>query len=416
MVWQDCRRNLGPMMSKTKSTDFPLHSQKKMAALTEIANGCVSCGLCVQECAYLQKYGTPGTICKVFLSGMEQNDSPVFACNLCGLCQVVCPQNLDCSAAFLEIRRTLQKSIPLTTKNKSVCKEHKSLCSYEARGASPLFSLYLLPEGCTSIFFPGCTLAATRSSVTESMYHSCKKVDPGIGIVLDCCMRPSHDLGLQGNFEKSFAELTDLLKKNTIKKIFTACPSCYATFQAYATHFETVSIYEWLADNLPPGREFFTETVTIHDTCVSRSATKIHDAVRTLVARTGAEIEEMKHHRERALCCGEGAAAAFIAPALTARWRATRKSESSGKRVITYCAGCSHALGKEVPTTHLLDLLFDSQNAIPGKEKISKTPFTYIDRLLLKHRLKKADKTARVFSRASAPAGSDEPGITVSRP
>jgi Fe-S oxidoreductase len=208
-------------------------------------------------------------------------------------------------------------------------------------------------------------------------------------------MRPSHDLGLQDNFEESFAQLTDHLEKNNIKRIFTACPSCYATFRAYATNIATYSIYEWLAENRPggndgnDGNEIFAETVTIHDTCVSRSAPNIHDAVRTLVAGTGARLEEMKHNRERALCCGEGAAATFVAPALTAGWRAIRKSESSGKRVITYCAGCSHTLGKEMQATHLLDLLFDSEKAIQGKEKITKAPFTYVERLLLKHRLKK---------------------------
>lgn len=369
-----------------------------MAALNEIAKKCVSCSLCVKECAYLQKHGTPGTICNGFLSGIRQSDSfsLVFACNLCGLCQVVCPQNLDCSAAFLEIRRTLQKEkdIPASAKDESIHNEHGSLCKYEARGASPLFSLYLLPERCDSIFFPGCTLAATRSGVTQSVYEYCKKLDPTLGIVLDCCRRPSHDIGLQGNFAESLTQLTDHLKNHSIKRIFTACPSCYATFTAYATGFETWSIYEWLAENLPRENKFLTETVTIHDTCTTRSVTKIHDAIRTLVRGTGAGLEEMEHSRERAICCGEGAAAAFIAPDITSGWRTIRKQEASGKRIITYCAGCSNSLGKEVPTTHLLDLLFDSENAMQGKEKIAKAPFTYVNRLLLKKRLKNSNKDA----------------------
>ncbi len=372
-----------------------------MAALNEIARECVSCSLCVKECAYLQKHGTPGTICNAFLSGSRRSDSfpVVFSCNLCGLCQVVCPQNLDSSAAFLAIRRTLQKNA--SAKDTSVHNEHGSLCKYEARGTSPLFSLYLLPEGCDSIFFPGCTLTATRSGVTQSVYEYCKKIDPAIGIVLDCCTRPSHDLGLQGNFAESFAQLTDYLKNHNIKRIFTACPSCYATFTAYATDFETSSIYEWLAENLPRENEFLTETVTIHDTCTTRLATKIHDAVRTLVRGTGAGLEEMEHNRERAICCGEGAAAAFIAPEITSGWRSIRKKEASGKRVITYCAGCANSLGREVQATHLLDLLFDSENAIEGKEKIAKAPFTSINRLLLKNRLKNSNKKARTFSRSS---------------
>ena len=371
------------------------------AVINETAKKCVSCNRCVNECAFLQEHGSPGAICQTFLEDPRKHVSPVFACNLCGLCQAVCPVNLDCPAAFREIRRIIQQRIPSPAKNSSVHARHASLCKYEARGTSPLFSLHLFPEGCDSVFFPGCTLAATRAGITQSVYDYCKRIEPTIGIVLDCCTRPSLDLGLQDNFEESLAQLTDHLKNNGIKKIFTACPSCHATFKAYATDIETCSLYELLAENPPRGDACFAEAVTIHDACATRSATEIHGAVRTLVSGTGAEIMEMKHSRERAICCGEGAAASFIAPAITAGWRSIRGRENSGRRIITYCAGCSYSLGKDLPTTHLLDLLFDSENALQGKERISKAPYTYVRRLLLKNSLKKSGGKARIYRRAS---------------
>jgi Fe-S oxidoreductase len=382
------------------SQEAPLPTDiKQLAALNEITQGCVLCNLCVKECAFLQQYGSPGTICRSFLEGAQENNVSVFSCNLCGLCQAMCPKNLDCPAAFLEIRRTLQKNSPLSIRKKSVDSRHKTICDYEARGASPLFSLYLLPEGCDTIFFPGCTLSATRSSVTQAIYTYLKSLDSTIGIVLDCCMKPSHDLGLQVSFAESFIERTDHLTSHNIKRIFTACPSCYTTFKAYAPSFEICSIYEWLAEHQPPRHELLAETVTIHDACATRSVAKIHNAVRTLVEGMGAGVEETRHTRDKAICCGEGAAASFVAPAITAGWRAMRKSETSGRRVITYCAGCANTLGKDVHTTHLLDLLFDCRNAIQGKEKVTKAPFTYINRLLLKNRLKKSDNSARVGRR-----------------
>lgn len=371
-----------------------------MNVLRDIVKECVGCNICANECSFLDKHGSPGSICERFLSAENHHESAVFQCNLCGLCESVCPKNLPCSLGFLEIRKSIQKSNRAST-GKSVYKQHKALCAYEARGTSPAFSLHLFPDGCESVFFPGCTLTATRSGVTQKTYESLKSFDSTVGIVLDCCTKPSHDLGLTEKFEHAFTELCDLLKANKIKRILTACPSCYTTFKKHAPHIETYSVYEILAANMPPEGTIPLEKFSIHDTCATRNVSPIHDSVRALVKNCGAEISEMEHSRSTAICCGEGAAAAFLAPDITDSWKTIRKREAAGKRIITYCAGCSSTLGKDLPATHLLDLLFDRERALEGKERIAKAPFTYINRLLLKNRLLREDKTARRCRRAS---------------
>lgn len=65
-----------------------------------------------------------------------------------------------------------------------------------------------------------------------------------------------------------------------------------------------------------------------------------------------------------------------------------RKKETNGKRIITYCAGCSNFMGSFAPTSHILDLMFEPEATMAGKVKISKAPFTYLNRLRLKHQLK----------------------------
>lgn len=326
-----------------------------------------------------------------------------FQCNLCNLCQAVCPQQLDCSGSFLEMRRTIQMN-----SGKRIA-EHRCISTYEKYGSSSLFSLHLIPKECTTIFFPGCTLAATRASVAESTYHHLQTIIPHIGIVLHCCAKPSHDLGYHDLFQQRFTTLIDTLKGKKISKIITACPSCYDTFKQNTPELETVTVYEVLAENPPEAMVRYLETVSIHDACATRFKPEIHDSIRQLVKGSGAGIEEMKHSREKALCCGEGAAASFIAPVLTGKWKDIRKSEASKRHVITYCAGCSNTLSKSVPNTHLLDLLFCPKKAIIGKEKITKSPYTYPARLLLKNRLKRADRTAR-RARQSKP---EKKGITI---
>lgn len=347
----------------------------------------MNCNICVKECAFLQKYGTPGAICKRFLSGENSVDSPVFECNLCCLCCEVCPKDLKVSEAFLEIRTIIQsQSKPANAV--SIHLEHKAICAYEKRGGSSLYSLHRFPKESDAVFFPGCTLAATRSATTQKTYEYLQQIEPGCGFILDCCAKPSHDLGLTDSFSVTFTKLVDKLKAGGVKKIYTACPSCYVTFKSYAPELETRTVYEVLAGNPPTQVGNVAEQLTIHDTCITRYESVIHDSVRSLIRSTGAEIVEAKHNRQKAICCGEGGAAAFVAPEITDSWKSIRKEEADGKRVITYCAGCSSTLDESLQSTHLLDLLFDQDKALKGKEQKTKTPFTYLKRILLKNRLK----------------------------
>ena len=76
-------------------------------------------------------------------------------------------------------------------------------------------------------------------------------------------------------------------------------------------------------------------------------------------------------------------------PVLAQKWINMRKKENKGLRVITYCAGCAGKLSVEMQSSHILDLMFDSETVIVGKEKVSRPPFTYWNRLGLKKKLKK---------------------------
>ena len=368
-----------------------------MQPIKTIAENCISCGLCVSECSFLKENGTPGEISLGFLSNISGNLNSIFQCNLCGLCQAVCPKNLDCPASFLEIRKVLQNTSEKNRNAHSILPEHSTICRYEAIGSSPLFSLSLIPKGARSVFFPGCALAATRSSVTRATFEYLQTIAPDIGIVLDCCTKPSHDLGLNNRFLMSFKKLVSRLAKHSINTIITACPSCHATFTKYAPELTTTTVYEMLALNPPPLTAQHTSTISIHDTCTSRFNNDIQNSVRALVNHTGAKLEEMNHSRKRAICCGEGASASFVAPGLKNKWTNLRKKEANGHRVITYCAGCSSSLSKSISTTHLLDLLFDSQKALHHQEKVAKAPFTYFKRLLLKRQLKNSVVSANGF-------------------
>ena len=173
--------------------------------LKDIRERCTECGACTRECAFLTRYGTPKAIACGFNFSSPRHQAIAYECSLCGLCDAVCPEKLVPCRLFLEIRRLYVEGGNFDET------AYRAILGYERRGTSALFSWYGLPRGCNTVFFPGCNLPGTRPEVTRRMFRHLQKIIPTIGIVLDCCTKPSHDLGLEAYFESMFGEMTAYL-------------------------------------------------------------------------------------------------------------------------------------------------------------------------------------------------------------
>jgi Fe-S oxidoreductase len=371
-----------------KAVTADIRSRKYLdASLREMSEECIECKICVKQCAFLSKYGTPKMIADDWQARNEQSLQMAFACSLCSLCTAVCPVGIDPRRMFLEIRRYSVAA------GRSDLTKQRQLLNFESRGTSKRYSFYGLPVGCDTVLFPGCALAGSRPQRVMQMYDHLRNYYPNLGIVLDCCTKPSHDLGRSAYFQAMFSEMQQYLVGHGIKKILLACPSCYAVFSKYGGLLTALTIYDILArEYWQPVEKFSAPAVTIQDSCVARNETDMHKSVRKLIQAHGVSYEEMKHHGKKTLCCGEGGGANFVEPELAGSWAETRRAEVQNRRIITYCAGCAIFLGKVAPTTHLLDLLFDPAPALAGRVKVAKAPFTYLNRLLLKWQLKRKMK------------------------
>lgn len=346
--------------------------------------GCTNCGKCVRECAFLKKYGTPKEIAAGFTVSDHASLTRTFECSLCGLCSTVCPEGLDLHGLFLEMRREA------VDRGFGDFPEHKPLVTYEKLGTSRRFSLYRLPEGCRTIFFPGCSLAGTRPDGVKKVFAHLRQVDPTIGIVFDCCLKPSHILGREAYVNAMFAEMNSWLVEQGVQEVLVACPNCQVMFEKFGQELNVRTVWEALAGSgLQP--EVATGTVTVHDPCAIRSAGTVHQSVRTLLERQGLKVEEMPHSGRTTLCCGKGGAVDMLSADLAATWGELRKKEAGGRRIISYCAGCVQALGGHTPTNHLVDVLFAPRQTLAGKKKGAGAPLTYLNRLLLKRSFKRME-------------------------
>lgn len=349
-----------------------------MGSIETISEKCIQCELCRKECKFLRQYGDPKSLADSFDPTAQKQQGIAFECSLCGLCAEVCPVGVEPALMFLEMRQELWR------RGLGEYPEHSTIVGYEKRGTSKRYSYYGLPEGCDAVFFPGCTLAGTRPETVLRIFDHLKRTVSALGIVLDCCSKPSHDLGRLDHFHSMFEEMEGFLSKNGVGQVLVACPNCYKVFKQHTARMSVRTVYELLAESGLPEAAKIRGTVTVHDPCGIRREHSIHAAVRDLIAQTGLTVEEMEHHGNRTVCCGEGGSVGFLAPELAGNWGAIRADEARGKRIITYCAGCVNLLDAVTPATHVLDLIFEPEAALEGKVKVSRAPFTYWNRIRLK--------------------------------
>jgi Fe-S oxidoreductase len=280
---------------------------------------------------------------------------------------------------FLEMRRL---------SNRRDRWDDPSSCIYlgfERRGISPHLTYYALPKACDTVLFPGCALSATRPETIRDLFILLRKKIDGLGMVLDCCTKPSHDLGRSDFFESVFGEMRRYLLSHGVRRVLTACPSCYKVFKTHGKGLAVETVYQFLATEQSMSQIGSGHTVTIHDPCPLRFDAPVQKAVRRLASARGFCVEEMPHHGARTFCCGEGASVRCTAPQLAETWQRRRAEEAGGRQIITYCAGCDATLGKTADTRHILDVVFPHRHTAGRRRSPPGFPRTCWNRLWLKH-------------------------------
>jgi len=318
--------------------------------MTEMAANCTSCGECVRPCSFLQQQGTPFALAQ--RGATDSNLLSAYGCSLCGLCDAVCPELLSPSSMLHNMRQEAVSRglVDLNT--------YAPWLSYEKTGASALFRRDLIPAGCSTVFFPGCSLPGTRPDAVQELFRRLRKIEPTTGLVLDCCGKISHDLGLTKRFTTLFERLSTRLKNKGITRILTACPGCSKVLRKYGEQFEVVSVYEVLASSAPlPDDQKQNCLVTIHDPCPARFDAAQQTAVRQLVQSCGYRIEELSSHGATTRCCGQGGMVEGCVPGTIKQESRIIAAEAAGRPVISSCAACTDTLRAATPSGHVVDLL-----------------------------------------------------------
>lgn len=342
---------------------------------------CDRCGRCMEECAFLKQNDTPGAMAASWAE-LPRAAELAFQCSLCGYCGVVCPSGCQ-PACMFDAARGAAAAGGLRPKA-----AHKRLLAYESIGMSALFNWGALPVGSKRVFFPGCAMPGLRPGTTLSAFRLLREADPTIGVVLDCCGEPSRMVGLHTRFQARMTKLVAYLSEAGVEEIVVACPACLHLFDEAKVPFRTSTIYDELAESeLRPVNT--AATVSVHDSCLTRGSTKLHDSVRTILGKLGVSINEVAHNRGKAVCCGDCGGVKFIEPELSASWLKLRLDEVGEELLVTYCAACQSNMSEGRGSIHLLDVVLAGAKALEKKPFMPFPPLTYINRLLLKRSLRK---------------------------
>lgn len=329
-----------------------------------------SCLECVKECVYLRKFESYP---KRYIREISNNLSIVFgiktaknlinSCSLCGLCERLCPSDINMGEVCQSARETMwnKGSMPPAThdfpiKDMIFSNGPRAVLSKNQPGT----------ESSDYIFFPGCQLSGMAPDHVVSAYkYLISNINGRVGILLGCCGAPAKWAGRQDLFLETLSELNK--RREVLGKgiIITACSSCKKLLLEKLPSNEVVSLWEIMDQSIlpspiPPKDLRLPGDVSILDPCTSRDDIAAQGAVRNLLIKLGINTAEMHSYGEQTKCCGFGGLTVYASPDIASEMVEERLKEST-LPLVAYCSVCRESFagrGREV--WHLLDLLFSS--------------------------------------------------------
>ena len=215
-----------------------------------------------------------------------------------------------------------------------------------------------IPAG-EAVFWPGCALMNLDGAILEKTITVLRRHEPEIQLACGCCGQPTVYL-FPDKAEKRRKKLVALLKKQGVKRIYTACPNCTLQLRELEG-FEIRPIWPVLAEHIRPEDVVSSEGQFIwHDPCPTRKDPEQQEAARKLLAVCGCDCCEPECTGCKTRCCGNFHMMAATDPEKSARMRHARLAEfPEGKTIASSCEGCLGAFrGEGWQTIHLLELLF----------------------------------------------------------
>lgn len=335
----------------------------------ELVEKCTDCGACVKNCLFLRENcESPKEIAEETLKNPFGNIERTYSCNMCALCEKVCPEKLSPAGMFREERRVAFKEVEHETDGELyefMSKRFTPLRGHQYFSTSDIFTATIKggAREIKRIFFPGCSLPAYSPELVLKTWEYLLEHMPDTALMLNCCGKPTYELGDLKKFDSMLERLDAEIAATGADELIVACPECHYVFTHLHKKIRVISLYETIVRNGVPelkskGMPKAGGKITVHDSCNARHNADIQDAVREIATAAGYELFEMKHKRKVTMCCGGGGCAPFGKKETAQGTTKQRVGEAKGNTIVSYCGFCRERFSEYGPSLHLLDLLF----------------------------------------------------------
>ena len=335
---------------------------------------CNRCGICLEQCPFMH---LPIEKAKEEISLMietRKSRKIIKNCAGCLYCNVICPTQSNPSELINEIRlRHIHErgvsSLPIITEEMP---NNLMSISFEVDSVekSKNIEKYTNPPKNKEMFYLGCGIPyifpdLAKSKLLEDL--------PLIGGMKYCCDLYAYSLFGESEAKIKGLELYDKLQALEIEKLISFCPGCEDMLKAVypsiveGFNIECQNIIDYLIEKYHKGKLNFknriNQRITFQDPCPWRNFDKkIYKGPRELLEIMGAEVVEMKHNKEKSLCCGVPVAASNRALGRKiAKLRIKEARDVGADSIAFICTGClfglaRHASSKNIESYYITEL------------------------------------------------------------
>lgn len=380
-----------PAQPAPEATEDGLFSEEEMLAEVERCLRC-QCDNCRYYCdltEYLNKWPLKmrddimtSTMAAESLVHKTPAIKLINACTQCGLCEETCPGNIQLGGMIKEAKKKLHNL------DRQPGPYHQFWVRDAEFANGPFAELTRKAPGhdtCSYAYFPGCHLGAADPEYVEKSYKWLLSVQPDTALMLQCCGLPVDWSGNEAAHEEEIAKIRDKWQQLGQPVMVMACASCMKHFREYLPEIEMITIYELMQQHgLEPAVK--DETVySVFDPCSARHEDDMRDAVRRLLVKTGAGLEELLD-AEKHGCCGYGGNIKEANPGM-AKLTAEKRSQMGENPYIVYCINCRDVFFDEgKPVKHILDLMLDIGGG-DGPDRLPTATEQRYNRVALKEKL-----------------------------
>ncbi|TGE39324.1 FAD-dependent oxidoreductase [Desulfosporosinus fructosivorans] len=325
------------------------------------------CSLCVDSCDLMQKFNKGpkriGSDVTTTLRPIEKFSKRIASrlinsCNMCGLCETVCPEKIDMEDYLLQARHFLFKDGAIPSAYHDFW-----LRDMEFAHSDQAYVLISPESGEKSryMFFPGCQLGASEENYVLRAYGFLKELYNDTSLLVGCCGVPADWAGDEGIRDTVQNNILQEWSKMGEPTVILACPTCMKTFTRYLPQIKIVSFYKIMVEH--PRFEWKAKgkgkTISVFDPCASRYDRAMQADIRKLITEAGFQIEELSHNGTEARCCSFGGHIHAANPELVKKITTDRIGENNNP-YVTYCSNCRDTFASEGKAcSHILDILFD---------------------------------------------------------